>query len=277
MGVHGVATAGARQAEVDPLLADRVVEALLMVGLPVAHGGHGPGVHLLATGSDGAAGAAVGSDPERWPLTLRWLCSARLEDAAAAGGDGPWPRTRQVVADSLETALAELLPSLGLRATRATAAGPTLVGPGEGPADGAGQEDRADGEDGEGGKPGAAGGSGEAVGALEALPAEAVAAVRRSAALAGLPLARHARAAGVALAACAPLPTAPDAAPAPAPVVDVAWRSSSQLPGTPPVATAVREAMHHAVGTALAACGLRTSWHRPPDGAPHLHAAGPRA
>src|SRR6478609_9060846 len=101
MGVHGVAAVGARRAEVDPLLADRVVEALLMVGLPVAHGGHGPGVHLVATGADGTA---AGSDPEQWPLTLRWLCSARLEDAAAAGGDGPWPRTRQAVVDSLETA-----------------------------------------------------------------------------------------------------------------------------------------------------------------------------
>ncbi|GAA2097767.1 hypothetical protein GCM10009759_28160 [Kitasatospora saccharophila] len=271
MGVDGLTVSGAREARVDPRLSDRVVEALLLVGLPVAHGGHGPGVHLLPTGADAAAG---GSDPERWPITLRWLCSARLEDAAAAGGDGPWPRTRQVVVDSLETALAELLPSLGLRATRATSNGPTLVGPGADP--GAGEADAPD-------APGASGSVVAPTGAAT-LPADAVAAVRRSAALAGLPLALGPRAAGVALAVCAPLQAEAAAAAADAetgaaadPVVDVAWRSSPQLPGSPPVATAVREAMHHAVGTALTACGLRTSWHRPPDGPPHLHAADTRA
>ncbi|WP_282206788.1 hypothetical protein [Kitasatospora fiedleri] len=264
MGVHGVVAAGARAARVDPLLADRVVEALLLVGLPVAHGGHGPGVHLFATG--GAAGDGV--DPDRWPLTLRWLCSARLEDAAAAAGAGsPWLRTRQVVAASVETALAELLPALGLAAVRETPDGPTRVGPADpaDPADPARQTVTA-----------------AAVPAPH-LPAETLAAVRRSAALAGLPLARHPRAAGVALTTCPPAPDAPlttDAVDAVDVVdvvdaVDVAWRPSPRLPGAPAVSAAVREAMHHAVGSALTACGLRTSWHRPPDSPPHLHAVTP--
>ncbi|MFJ4675890.1 hypothetical protein [Kitasatospora sp. NPDC088783] len=268
MGVHGVAAAGARAARVDPLLADRVVEALLLVGLPVAHGGHGPGVHLFATGGAAGDGDGRGVDPDRWPLTLRWLCSARLEDAAAAAGAGsPWPRTRQVVADSVETALAELLPALGLAAVRETPAGPTRVGP-AGPTAPARQT--------------------VAVAAAPAptapptdpaphLPTETLAAVRRSAALAGLPLARHPRAAGVVLTTCPPVPDAPDApltTDVPD-VVDVAWHPSPQLPGAPAVSTAVREAMHHAVGSVLTACGLRTSWHRPPDSPPHLHADAP--
>ncbi|MEU3496975.1 hypothetical protein [Kitasatospora cineracea] len=266
MGVHGVAATGVRvrAARVDPLLADRVVEALLLVGLPVAHGGHGPGVHLFATGSaDDAGGGGGGTgadDPERWPLTLRWLCSARLEDAAAAAGAGsPWPRTRQVVADSMETALAELLPALGLSAVRGAPGGPTRVGPAESAAEPG---------------PGLGLGLGQETGQEQAAEPVAVAAaveaaVRRSAALAGLPLARHPRAAGVALAGCVPDPGA-------GPVVDVAWRPSPQLPATPLVSTAVREAMHHAIGSALTACGLRTSWHRPADSAPHLHATADR-
>ncbi|WP_167346439.1 hypothetical protein [Kitasatospora phosalacinea] len=252
--------AGARQARVDPLLADRVVEALLLVGLPVAHGGHGPGVHLCATETDGSDGTP---DRDLWPVTLRWLCSARLEDAAAAadsgGGAGsPWPRTRQSVVNSVETALAEFLPALGLTATRTAPDGPTLVGPGEPVVPAAALT--AD------GPLGASAGEPPAV---EPPAAEVVAAVRRGAALAGLPLARHPRAAGVALTACPPVADAAGAAP----VVDAAWRSSPRLPGSPAVSTAVGEAMHHAVGTALTACGLRTSWHRPPDGAPHLHVA----
>ncbi|MFF4344900.1 hypothetical protein ACFY00_33885 [Kitasatospora sp. NPDC001540] len=269
MGVHGAATAGAREGRVDPLLADRVVEALLLVGLPVAHGGHGPGVHLLATdGLDGSDGLG-GFDADRWPVTLRWICSPRLEGAAAAAdARSPWPRTRQVVADSMETALAELLPALGLNATRATADGPTLVGPGDcdAPARTAADSSPAP--------------NAEDAAGPEADPAVA-AAVRRGAALAGLPLARGPRTAGVAYAACRP---AADAAAATdgtaeavdgqaAAVVDVAWQPSPHLPGTPSVATAVREAMHHAVGTALAVCGLRTSWHRPAGSAPHLHVA----
>ncbi|RAJ40046.1 hypothetical protein K353_03534 [Kitasatospora sp. SolWspMP-SS2h] len=263
MGVHGVAAAGARAARVDPLLADRVVEALLLVGLPVAHGGHGPGVHLFATG--GAAGDGCGDgdgvDPDRWPLTLRWLCSARLEDAAAAAGaDSPWPRTRQVVADSVETALAELLPALGLAAVRETPEGPTRVGPADPAAAAAAPVSTVPPTD-----------------PAPHLPAETLAAVRRSAALAGLPLARHPRAAGVALTTCPPVPGAPDAVLTPGvpDVVDVAWHPSPRLPGAPAVSTAVREAMHHAVGSALTACGLRTSWHRPPDSPPHLHADAP--
>ncbi|MFJ5886627.1 hypothetical protein [Kitasatospora cineracea] len=267
MGVHGVAAAGVRvrAARVDPLLADRVVEALLLVGLPVAHGGHGPGVHLFATGSadDAGGGTDTGADdPERWPLTLRWLCSARLEDAAAAAGAGsPWPRTRQVVADSLETALAELLPALGLSAVRGAPTGPTRVGA-AGSATGPGLEQGQE----QGPGPGLGLETGQEQGnAAGPVAAEVEAAVRRSAALAGLPLARHPRAAGVALAGCVPAPGA-------GPVVDVAWRPSPQLPATPLVSTAVREAMHHAIGSALTACGLRTSWHRPADSAPHLHA-----
>ncbi|MFE2351422.1 hypothetical protein ACWEPB_35905 [Kitasatospora cineracea] len=258
MGVHGVAAGvRVRAARVDPLLADRVVEALLLVGLPVAHGGHGPGVHLFATGSADDAGGSAGTgadDPERWPLTLRWLCSARLEDAAAAAGAGsPWPRTRQVVADSMETALAELLPALGLSAVRGAPDGPTRVGPAESAAE-PGQETGPEPETGPGRGP-----------AAEPVAAAVEAAVRRGAALAGLPLARHPRAAGIALAGCVPDPGA-------GPVVDVAWRPSPRLPATPLVSTAVRESMHHAIGSALTACGLRTSWHRPADSAPHLHA-----
>ncbi|MFD8598332.1 hypothetical protein ACFV1L_25340 [Kitasatospora sp. NPDC059646] len=213
-------------AGLDPVLADRVTEALLLAGLPVAHGGHGPGVHLLP---DGAPGAVV----------LRWLASPRLEDAATAGG-GPNPAaaTRQLVADAVENALAEFLPALGLDAEHTTVRGAA-------------------------GLPAAAPPEPNSPPPVDpAVRADLVTAVRRSAALAGLPLATRPGAAGITLTACTPtgLP-------------DLGWNPSPRLPAD--VRPAVRDAVRHALGVALAATGLHLTWHRPPGIPPQLRAHGP--
>ncbi|KDN80648.1 hypothetical protein [Kitasatospora cheerisanensis] len=215
-------------AGLDPVLADRVTEALLLAGLPVAHGGHGPGVRLAP---DPAAGAVV----------LHWLASPRLEDAATAGGENPAAATRQLVADAVENALAEFLPALGLDAELTTvraaaglpAAAPPVPYSALPPVD-------------------------------PAVRAELVTAVRRSAALAGLPLATRPGAAGITLTACTPtgLP-------------DLGWNPSPRLPAA--LRPAVRDAVRHALGVALAATGLHLTWHRPPGIEPQLRAHGPSA
>ncbi|MFJ5924342.1 hypothetical protein ACIQF6_17255 [Kitasatospora sp. NPDC092948] len=215
----------------DPVLADRVTEALLLTGLPVAHGGHGPGVHLLPDGD---------------AVVLRWLASPRLEDAATAGG-GPNPAAtaRQLVADAVENALAELLPALGLDAERTTvrggAADRPAVAPGTPPAPDTPPVD-----------PG--------------VRADVVAAVRRSAALAGLPVAARPGGAGITLGNAAGL-------------ADLDWNPSPRLPRQdgelPNPRTAVQNAMRHALGIALRAGGLDLAWHRPPGRPAQLRAQGP--
>ncbi|MGW4383563.1 hypothetical protein [Kitasatospora sp. NPDC004531] len=217
-------------------LADRVTEALLLAGLPIAHGGHGPGVHLA---------------PDGGAIVLRWLASARLEDAATAGdGRTASATTRRLVADAVENALAELLPALGLDAAREErperttvrrATAQLVLEPAEltsrPPVD-----------------PG--------------LRADVVTAVRRSAALAGLPLAGRPGGAGITLAACDPAgPAALDWNPSP--------RLAPHDGATPDARTAVQNAMRHALGVALRAAGLDLAWHRPKGRPAELRANGP--
>ncbi|KIQ65777.1 hypothetical protein TR51_18695 [Kitasatospora griseola] len=216
--------------ELDPALADRVTEALLLAGLPVAHGGHGPGVHLRP---DGAA------------IVLRWLASPRLEDAATAGdGQRPAATARQLVADAVENALAELLPALGLDADRTTVRGaadrPAVAPP-----------------DADAPPPVAPG-----------IRADIVTAVRRSATLAGLPVAARPGGAGIVLHAGDP-----------AGLAALDWNPSPRLPRRdgeqPDTRTAVQNAMRHALGIALRAAGLDLAWHRPAGRPAQLRAHGP--
>ncbi|RKE23381.1 hypothetical protein [Streptomyces sp. TLI_171] len=242
-------------ARVDPELADRVTEALLLAGLPVAYGGHGPGVLLCPTGPEHAADPCLGA------ITLRWVASARLEEAAAAGGpDGPWHRMRESVADSMETALAEFLPALGIPAERLPSCARTRVGPLPEPS---GERPRG------------------AAAPAEPSPAEAdvhpqlADAVRRIAVLAGVPVAAGGHGAGITV-----RPHASEDDPQAAGTVDLDWQPSRRLPrdhrpDSP--YTAVRSAMRHALGATLSACGLPTSWHRPQHRPAHLHALPPAA
>ncbi|MFJ1757875.1 hypothetical protein [Kitasatospora sp. NPDC088134] len=262
MGELTVVQGRAGGARVDPALADRVIEALLLAGLPVAYGGHGPGVRLVPGEDDGGV------------LTLRWICSARWEDAAAAGSGDPGHRARRLVADSMETALAEFLPALGVPAERLPEPGGTGVGPlpatappatappALGPA--AAEQTAAE----------------QTAFAPSAFAPTAVdpglaATVRRIAALAGLPLADRPGAAGITLA----LHAADDADDGVAPgTADLDWRPSRQLPGGDEpdgVRVAVTGALRHALGATLNAGGLPTAWHRPRHRPAHLHAVPP--
>ncbi|MFI9788834.1 hypothetical protein ACIHEI_35795 [Kitasatospora sp. NPDC051984] len=219
----------------DPVLADRVTEALLLAGLPVAHGGHGPGVHLVPNGG---------------AIALRWLASPRLEDAATVGGgQNPAATARQLVADALENALAELLPAFDLDAERTDAPARTTVRgsaarPDTGPT-----------------PPPSAPAAPPPV--HPGVRAEIVTAVRRSATLAGLPVATRPGGAGITLNDC-------DAAG----LADLGWNPSPRL-AAPDLTTAVQDAMRHALGIALRATGLDLSWHRPSGRPAQLRAHGP--
>ncbi|MFJ5231402.1 hypothetical protein ACIQBJ_16070 [Kitasatospora sp. NPDC088391] len=273
MGELTVDQGRAGGAGVDPALADRVIEALLLAGLPVAYGGHGPGVRLVPGGDDDGDGGA---------MALRWVCSARLEDAAAAGSDGPWHRARRLVVDSVETALAEFLPALGVPAERLPDLGVTRVGPlpaaeplpVPGPLSAAeplphpeplsAAEPPVLARAAAGSLPGPAG-----------VDPELTATVRRIAALAGLPVADRPGSAGVVLGPHAADDEGDGVVPGTA---DLDWRPSRQLPGgdEPDGArVAVTGAMRHALGAALNAGGLPTAWHRPRHRPAHLHAVPP--
>ncbi|MFD8478228.1 hypothetical protein [Kitasatospora sp. NPDC059673] len=232
-------------AGLDPALADRVTEALLLAGLPVAHGGHGPGVHLVPNGE---------------ALVLRWLASPRLEEAATAGG-GRHPATaaRQLVADAVENALAELLPVFGLDAERATTTPErtTVRGSADRPEPGT---DLA--------PPASPPASPPAPPPVHppvhpGVRPEIVTAVRRSATLAGLPVATRPGGAGITLGDCSATGLA-----------DLGWNPSPRLAAPHPT-TAVQNAMCHALGIALRATGLHLTWHRPPAGPAQLRAHGP--
>jgi len=214
-----------------------VTEALLLAGLPVAHGGHGPGVHLR---------------PDGGTVVLRWLASPRLEDAATAGG-GPNPAAtaRQLVADAVENALAELLPTLGLDAeltgspAHLTVRGSTGTRPALAPPDPDATPPVAPG-----------------------IRADVVTAVRRSATLAGLPMAARPGGAGITLHPCDPPGLA---------ALD--WNPSPRLPHhsgeQPTTRTAVQNALRHTLGVALRAAGLDLAWHRPPGRPAQLRIQGP--
>ncbi|MFB7470167.1 hypothetical protein [Kitasatospora sp. NPDC056184] len=244
------ADAGPPAGRVDPALADRLTEAVLLAGLPVAFGDQGPGVRIRparpADDRDRCAGTAA----------LDWLPSPRLTGAAVAGPGQAAGSARTVVEAAMVNALAEFLPALGLEAGR----------------DRTGGELRVTAE--------AAGGGGLRVppGVLVArpagptpaelgLPADLVRTVRRSAALAGLPLATHLGATGITLAPYAPTGGADDRDGA----ADLGWNPSrrladladSDLPEAARAAAAraaVDGALRHAVGTALRACGTELRW-----------------
>ncbi|MFF8772548.1 hypothetical protein [Kitasatospora sp. NPDC015120] len=243
--------AGPSAGRVDPALADRLTDAVLLAGLPVAFGDQGPGVRIRparpADDRDRCAGVAA----------LDWLPSPRLADAAAMAepGQGAGP-ARELVETAMINALAEFLPALGLETGR----------------DRSGRELRVEG-------PATAGGGlrvppgvlvPRPLGPTPAelgLPAGLVATVRRSAALAGLPIAPHLGATGITLARCAPTGGADERDRA----ADLGWNPSRRLADladsdTPEAAraatarTAVDGAMRHALGMALRACGAELRW-----------------
>ncbi|MEV7779973.1 hypothetical protein [Kitasatospora sp. NPDC088351] len=252
--------------QVDPLLADRITEAVLLSGLPVAFGGQGPGVHLCP--------ADPLDDDDRCDglIALHWRSSRRLSDAAAMERpQQPAFAARQTVTASMETALAEFLPAFGLDARR----------------DRLGWELRVGGTRGSGvhvppdvlvrRPPGR-------TPAELGLGPEAVGAVRRSAALAGLPVAGHLGAPGVTLGPCPPSGDEDDTAG----VVDLGWNPARRLSDladsrSPAAgsATAARSAVHaamsHALGTVLGVCGTDLGWVRPQGRERRLRAYGASA
>ncbi|MFE4519444.1 hypothetical protein ACFRMQ_35295 [Kitasatospora sp. NPDC056783] len=255
---------GGSAPRIDPLLADRVTEALLLAGLPVGYGGHGVGVRLRPAepydDSDDCAGL----------VALHWEPGPRLA-AAAAMAQQSASSARRVVSGSMENALAEFLPAFGLEVAPGRAEGETRVG-------GAG----------------ASGVSPSGVSASGALPsgtlpsgarpqdlgigADVVDAVRRAAALVGLPVADHLRAPGITLDACRPVDEGDDARG----IADLRWNPSVRLAAAAHederaarARTAVQDAMRHAFGSVLGACGLELRWRRPANLPYQLRAYGP--
>ncbi|MEU8925500.1 hypothetical protein AB0D10_31980 [Kitasatospora sp. NPDC048545] len=224
-------------ARVDPLLADRVTEALLLAGLSVAHGGHGPGVRL------GPARPSDDSDDCAGLLALHWEPGPRLVAAAAMEGpEDPVASARRVVTASMGTALAELLPGFGIEVVPGSAGGEVRVSRVSGPAP-------------------AVGLGGLAAAPVGARPqesgvgADVVAAVRRAAALAGLPVADRLSAPGITLGPCLPVDDGDDTTG----LADLGWNPSRRLstaaaddgPAAEQAARAhfaVRDAMRHAIG-----------------------------
>ncbi|WP_380282768.1 hypothetical protein [Kitasatospora purpeofusca] len=235
---------------VDPALADRLTDAVLLAGLPIAFGDHGPGVRIRparpADDGDRCAGTAA----------LDWLPSPRLTGAAVAEPGRAAGSAREVVETAMVNALAEFLPALGLETYR----------------DRTGRELRVAGEAAAGGElripPGVlvARPAGRTPAEL-GLPEGLVRTVRRGAALAGLPLAAHLGATGITLAPAAPTGGADDRDGA----ADLGWNPSrrladladSDLPEAARAAAAraaVDGALRHALGTALRACGTELRW-----------------
>ncbi|MFE7192626.1 hypothetical protein [Kitasatospora sp. NPDC057541] len=245
------ADAGPPAGRVDPALADRLTDAVLLAGLPVAFGDQGPGVRIRP------ARPVDDRDRCQGVAALDWLPSPRLTGAAAMAEPGQAAGPAQdLVATAMENALAEFLPAFGLETGR----------------DRVGRELRVDGRAAVDGAlrvpPGVlvarpAGPTPVELG----LPAGVVGTVRRSAALAGLPLAPHLGATGVTLARCVPTGGTGDRDGA----ADLGWNPSrgladladSDLPEAARAATArtaVNGAMRHALGMALRACGAELRW-----------------
>ncbi|MFB8239545.1 hypothetical protein ACFC58_23625 [Kitasatospora purpeofusca] len=243
---------------VDPDLADRLTDAVLLSGLPVAFGEEGPGVRIRPARPTGDADRCAGA------AALDWLPSPRLTGAAAMAEPGqPAGPAREVVGTAMENALAEFLPAFGLEAARDGSGRELRVAPPALPAAGLRVP------------PGVL--AARAAGPTPAelgLPAALLDALRRSAALAGLPLAARLGGTGITLAPCPPTEdpgaergTEPGADGA----ADIGWNPSRRLadladsdrPEAPAAATAraaVDAAMRHALGTALRACGTELRW-----------------
>ncbi|MFJ8436679.1 hypothetical protein ACIQ9P_35835 [Kitasatospora sp. NPDC094019] len=241
---------------VDPDLADRLTDAVLLSGLPVAFGEEGPGVRVRSARPAGDADRCAGT------AALDWLPSPRLTGAAAMAGPGqPAGPAREVVGTAMVNALAEFLPAFGLEAGMDASGRELRVGPSLVPAGGLRVP------------PGvlAARPVGPALEEL-ALPGALLETVRRSAALAGLPLATHLGGTGITLAPCPPGEgEGGNEADGGSGGVDIGWNPSRRLadladsdrPEAPDAATAraaVDAAMRHALGTALRACGTELRW-----------------
>ncbi|MFI2609535.1 hypothetical protein [Kitasatospora sp. NPDC018619] len=235
---------------VDPLLADRVTEALLLAGLPVGYGGHGPGVHLRPARPYDDADHCAGL------IALHWEPGPRLAAAAAMEEPGqPAAAARRVVVSTMQNALAELLPAFGIEVAPGRPDGETRVGPTGGPA-----------ADWDVPGPAPAGARPQDLG----IRADVVDAVRRTAALAGLPVADHLHAPGITLTPCRPVDDGDDTTG----VADLRWNPSRRLTAAADgdtsaaeraarARTAAQDAMRHAFGTVLGACGLDLQWRRP--------------
>ncbi|MFE6054076.1 hypothetical protein ACFQ6N_25265 [Kitasatospora sp. NPDC056446] len=249
---------------IDPLLADRVTEAVLLAGLPVAYGGHGPGVHLRPARPLDDADDCAGL------LAVHWEPGPRLAAAAAAGLPGqPVASARLIVTGGMTNALAEFLPDFGITVVPGRDGGETRVGGFTGPLPAGGRGVPA---------PPPAGSAPLELG----IGTDVVDAVRRSAALAGLPVADHLYAPGITLGPCRPADDGDDTTG----VADLGWnpprRMSAVADGGTPAAeqaarlrAAVRDAMRHAIGSVLGACGLEARWRRPAGLPAQLRAYGP--
>ncbi|MET8539978.1 hypothetical protein ABZW03_04880 [Kitasatospora sp. NPDC004799] len=249
---------------IDPLLADRVTEALLLAGLPVGYGGHGPGVQLRPARPYGDSDDCAGLIALHWEPGPRLAAAAAMEEPQQAA-----PAARQVVSSTMENALAEFLPAFGIEVLAGRLGGETRVGPSGGPAPATGRDASAPAPAGP--RPGDLG-----------IGADVVDAVRRTAALAGLPVADHLHAPGIALTPCRPVDDGDDTSG----VADLRWNPSRRLSaaadGDTPAAeraararTAVQDAMRHAFGAVLGACGLDLQWRRPSTLPYQLRAYGP--
>ncbi|MEU3573009.1 hypothetical protein AB0E96_31980 [Kitasatospora sp. NPDC036755] len=233
---------------IDPALADRVTEAVLLAGLPVGYGGYGAGVQLRPArpydDSDDCAGL----------IALHWEPGPRLAAAAAMEqSQQPASAARRVVSSSMQNALAEFLPAFGIEVSAGRPDGETRVRPTGGPAPApitvAGRDASAP----VGSRPQDLG-----------IRADVVGAVRRTAALAGLPVADHQHAPGITLAPCQAVEDGDDSTG----VADLRWNPSRRLSAADDeravrARTAVQDAMRHAFGAVLGACGLDLQWRRP--------------
>ncbi|WP_331727347.1 hypothetical protein OG871_40135 (plasmid) [Kitasatospora sp. NBC_00374] len=242
---------------VDRDLADRTMHALHLAGLPIAHGGHGPGVHLRP--------AQPLDDDDRCDglIALHWIPSPRLTAAAATEQhQQPAHRAQQLVVNAVQHALTSILPALGAAAAQSFTLWEIRVGHATPPAV-------------ELASPPLPRPTGPAPVAPGIRP-EITAAVRRSAALAGLPVADRPGDPGILLRPCPPLDVEDDTTGIP----DLGWNPSRRLTATPGRAAwnlreAVEDAMRPTLATALGACGLEAWWRKPEHLPAQLRAYGP--
>ncbi|WP_331731572.1 hypothetical protein [Kitasatospora sp. NBC_01300] len=242
----------------DPVLADRVMDALHLAGLPIAHGGHGPGVHLRP------AEPLTEEDDCHGLIALHWLPSRRLAHAAATEHhQQPAHTAQQLVVNAVQHALIALLPLLGTAAGEASTLWEIRVADAEPlPRDLTGP-------------PGPRPNGPEPI--APGIRPDVITAVHRSATLAGLPSAHHPGDPGITLRRCPPL--APDDTTG---IADLGWNPSRRLTAaTSPVAatlrTAIEEGIRQALPVALGACGLDVWWRRPEGLPAQLRAYGPSA
>ncbi|MGV9268086.1 hypothetical protein ACWDRR_25875 [Kitasatospora sp. NPDC003701] len=248
---------GSARLRLDPVLADRVMDALNLAGLPLAHGGHGPGVHLRP------ARPLDDGDHCRGLIALHWLPSRRLAHAAATEEhQQPAHTAQQLVVNAVEHALTELLPLLGTAASQAFHLWEIRVSDAD-PL----PRDLAD-------PPGPRPHRPAPI--APGIRPDVITAVHRSAHLAGLPVALRPGDPGITLRPCPPL--GPDDGTTG--IADLGWNPSRRLtsatgPAARNLRAAVEEAIRRSLAVALGACGLDVWWRRPEGLPPQLRAYGP--